>query len=147
MTKQPIELGSMRITFLVEGADSNGSVAIFELRVDANAALPAPHSHDGYEETLYGLDGSSTWEVDGTPIEVGPGDALCIRRGSVHAFRNPGSVEARVLCVVTPGILGPDYFLEIRQVVADAHGGPPDLARMGEVMRRHGLTPAPRPGS
>jgi len=43
---------------------------------------------------------------------------------------------------VTPGILGPDYFRELAAIVVAAAGGPPDLAALGEVMRRHGLTPA-----
>jgi hypothetical protein len=44
---------------------------------------------------------------------------------------------------VTPGILGPDYFRELAALVEGAAGGPPDLAAIAEVMRRHGLTPAP----
>jgi len=41
------------------------------------AARPA-HKNDAYEELLYGVQGVLTWTVDGTPIEVGPGQALCI---------------------------------------------------------------------
>jgi hypothetical protein len=37
----------------------------------------------------------------------------------------------------------PDYFREIHGVLASNPGGPPDVAKMAEVMRRHGLTPAP----
>jgi hypothetical protein len=44
---------------------------------------------------------------------------------------------------VTPGILGPDYFREAAEVLAAAGDGPPDLAAIAAVMRRHGLTPAP----
>ena len=43
---------------------------------------------------------------------------------------------------MTPGVLGPDYFNEIAAVLNAAAGGPPDRAAIGEVMRRHGLTPA-----
>ena len=39
----------------------------------------------------------------------------------------------------------PDYFREVAAVFAQSAGGPPDLARIGDVMRRHGLTPAGRP--
>jgi hypothetical protein len=42
-----------------------------------------------------------------------------------------------------PGILGPDYFRELKTVIEAAAGGPPDPAGLAEVMRRHGLTPAP----
>ncbi len=48
-----------------------------------------------------------------------------------------------MLAIVTPGILGPDYFREMDAVVGAATGGPPDPAALAEVMRRHGLTPAP----
>jgi quercetin dioxygenase-like cupin family protein len=138
-----IEVGAMRVRFLVEGDDSNGSVAVFETEVPANARMPAPHSHDGYEETVYGLEGTVTFSVDGQPTDIGPGEALCIKRGEVHAFTNGGDTDAKILAVVTPGILGPDFFREVGAVLADAGSGPPDVARIGEVMRRHGLTPAP----
>jgi hypothetical protein len=39
--------------------------------------------------------------------------------------------------------LGPEYFKEIREVLKAGAGGPPDPRAIGEVMRWHGLTPAP----
>ena len=103
----------------------------------------AAHSHDGYEETIYGLEGILTWTLEGTPVEVGPGEALCILRGAVHQFDNKGEVDAKALAIVTPGILGPDYFREVGAILDAAAGDPPDLAAIGAVMKRHGLTPAP----
>jgi quercetin dioxygenase-like cupin family protein len=97
---ETIRLGPLVVRFLLTGAQSNGSVAIFELTVPAGQKLPVPaHSHDHYEESIYGLEGVMTWTVDGTPIEVGPGQALCIRRGAVHRFDNNGSQDAKSLCV------------------------------------------------
>ena len=87
--------------------------------------------------------GVLTWTVEGTPIEVGPGEVLCIRRGAIHQFDNTHDVDAKALAVVTPGILGPDYFREVAAVVEAAAGGPPNLAAIAAVMRHHGLTPAP----
>lgn len=81
--------------------------------------------------------------VEGNRCEIRPGDAQCIRRGEVHRFDNFHSTEAKALAIVTPGVLGPDFFREVGAVVAAAAGGPPDMAKVGEVMRRHGLTPAP----
>jgi quercetin dioxygenase-like cupin family protein len=105
--------------------------------------MPAPHSHDSFEETIYGLEGTTTWTIDGDTVEVGPGEAVCVRRGQIHGFQNHGSVDAKMLCIATPAVLGPDYFREVREVLAASAGGPPNLAEIGEVMRRHGLTPAP----
>jgi hypothetical protein len=49
----------------------------------------------------------------------------------------------RELAIVSPGILGPECFREIAAVIEASTGSPPDHAAIGEVMRRHGLTPAP----
>jgi hypothetical protein len=48
-----------------------------------------------------------------------------------------------MLAIVSPGILGPEYFREMAAVIEASTGGPPDPAAIAEVMRRHGLTPAP----
>src|SRR5258708_20653401 len=100
---ETIQVGVTRIRFLVTGAESNGSAAILELTIPAGARFPAlPHSHEAYEETLYGLEGISTWTVDGVSIEVGPGQALCIPRGRVHGFANHVAVYARPRPTLTP---------------------------------------------
>jgi quercetin dioxygenase-like cupin family protein len=139
--KEVIRVGALSITFLVESADSDGSAAIFEAIVPSGGRPPAPHSHDGYEETIYGLEGTVTFTVEHATIELGPGDAYCIRRGDVHHFDNHGDTDAKFLAVVTPGVLGPDFFREMGEVIAAAEG-PPDREKIGEIMRRHGLTPA-----
>ncbi len=142
-TREEIRIGQLAIRFLVEGHESGGSVAVFEFDVAAGAKVPVAHSHDAYEETIYGLAGVLTWTVDGCRSELGPGEALLIPRGAVHRFDNFHSTDARMLAIVTPGILGPDYFREMAAVLKAAAGGPPDRAALVEVMRRHGLTPAP----
>jgi len=141
--REEIRLGPLAIRFLVEGEDSNGSVAMFEFDVPAGARVPIAHSHDAYEETIYGLEGTMTWTLEGEEMDVAPGEALVIRRGVVHRFDNPHDADAKALAIVTPGVLGPEYFLDLRAVADAAAGGPPDLAAIAEVMRKHGLTPAP----
>jgi quercetin dioxygenase-like cupin family protein len=140
---EEIRLGQLSIRFLLEGKDSNGSVAMFEFDVAAGAKVPIAHSHDAYEETIYGIEGVLTFTVDGQKVEIGPRDSFCIPRGAVHRFDNVHPAGAKVLAIITPGILGPEYFKEIREVVKAGAGGPPDPRAIGEVMRRHGLTPAP----
>ena len=144
---ETIRLGPLVIRFLVTGDDSRGSAAVFECTVPAGEKLRGPaHSHDAYEETIYGLDGVLTWTVDGRSIDVGPGQALCIPRGAVHRFDNLGQEDARALMVASPALIGPEYFREVAAVMAAAAGGPPDVARVAEIYRRYGLTPAP-PGT
>ncbi len=137
-----IAVGQLSVRFLVEGADSNGTVSVFEASVPANARMPAPHSHDGFEETIYGLEGVTKFTIDGDSTDLGPGDAVCVRRGAIHGFENGGHTDAKILCIATPGIFGPAYFHEVAEVLAASAGGPPDLTAIADVMRRHGLTPA-----
>src|SRR5919106_6121763 len=138
-----VSIGQLAIRFLLEGEASGGSVAVFEFDVPAAARVPTAHSHDGYEETIYGLEGVLTWTLDGEQTEIGPGEVLCIPRGVVHRFDNDHEVDAKMLAIITPGILSFDYFREMAAVIKDATDGPPDPTALAEVMRRHGLTPAP----
>jgi quercetin dioxygenase-like cupin family protein len=142
-TREEIRIGQLAIRFLVEGKESGGSVAMFEFDVPGGAKVPIAHSHDAYEETIYGLEGVMTWTVDGVETDVGPGDALLIARGAVHRFDNAHDADAKSLAIVSPGILGPEYFRDLAAIVDAAAGGPPDLAALAEAMRNHGLTPAP----
>ena len=146
-SEETILVGPLAVRFLVTGDNSTGSVAAFELTVPAGRRIPGPaHSHDHYEETIYGVEGVLTWTVDGQPIDVGPGQGLCIPRGAVHRFDNQGSRDAKALCVITPAAIGPEYFREVAEAIRAAAGGPPDPARIGEIMRRHGLTLVLPPG-
>ena len=143
-SEETIRLGPLAVRFLVTGENSSGSIAAFELVVPALERLAAPaHSHDHYEETIYGIEGVLTWTVDGKQIDVGPGQALCIPRGAIHRFDNHGTRDVKALCAITPAAIGPQYFRESAEVIRAAAGGPPDRAKMVEIMLRHGLTPAP----
>jgi quercetin dioxygenase-like cupin family protein len=140
---ETIRLGPLAVRFLITGENSTGSIAAFELTVPGAQRLAAPaHSHDHYEETIYGIDGVLTWTLDGKQIAVGPGQALCIPRGAIHRFDNNEVQDAKALCVITPAAIGPQYFRESAEVIQAAGVGPPDAKKMAEVMRRHGLTPA-----
>jgi quercetin dioxygenase-like cupin family protein len=143
---ETIQVGALSVRFLVDAADSNGSVSVFECFVPADSKMPAPHSHNAFEETIYGLEGTTTWTVDGRTLDIRPGEAFCVPRGAVHGFDNNGTEDAKFLAVSSPGLMTPDYFREIHEVLAATPEGPPDMAKLAEVMRRHGLTPAPPAG-
>jgi quercetin dioxygenase-like cupin family protein len=134
-----IQVADLTIGFLCEGDE--GAPTVFEFTVPPGAKVPAAHRHDGYVETIYGLEGTLTMTVEGEESRLGPGDLLRIARGAGHRFDNHGEATAKALAVVTPGLLRADYFRELAAVV-DGATGPPDPAAIGEVMRRHGLTPA-----
>ena len=149
-SEETITIGPVGVRFLLAGEDTNGSVSVFEVMVPAGEKLAAPaHKNDAYEEILYGIQGVVTWTINGNAIEVGPGQAVCIPRGAVHRFDNFGTQDAKQLAIISPAIMSPAYFREASAVLTEAAGGPPDVAKMVDVFRRHGMTiaaPPPAPG-
>jgi quercetin dioxygenase-like cupin family protein len=138
---ETIMIGPLRIHFLLTSDDSNGSVSVFEFFVPAGQKLAAPaHKNNAYEEVLYGIEGVLTWTVNGTPVEVGPGQSLCIPRGAVHRFDNFGSKAVKQLVIISPAVMGPAYFRESAEVINAAVDGPPDREKMAGIFRRHGMT-------
>ncbi len=139
MNGDVIKAGQLEIRYLVDGSKSGG-LGVFELTLPPGSNVPPPHSHRHNEEFFYVVEGSIHYAVDGESRELAPGEWMSTPRGSVHGFRNAGSQKARALVVLTPDI-GAQYFREVA-AVANA-GGPPDRAKLLEVMSRYGLVPAP----
>jgi quercetin dioxygenase-like cupin family protein len=107
---ETIRLGPLTVRFLITGDDSTGSIVAFELFVPGAQRLAAPaHSHDHYEEAIYGLAGVLTWTVDGRQIEVGPVQSLCSLRGAIHRFDNHRAGDVKALCLITPAAIGPHW--------------------------------------
>jgi quercetin dioxygenase-like cupin family protein len=128
-----IRVGQIEICFQLTSSQTGGQLTMFKFRVPAQGPVPVAHSHGAFDETVYGLEGVLRWTVDGQHSEVGPGEVLFIGRGVVHHFENAGTADARQLSVITPGILGPEYFREIGEVVnAGGPASPP---------RGSGITP------
>ena len=79
-------VGEFGVRFLVEAADSNGSASVFECHVPADSRMPTPHSHDGFEETIYGLEGTTTWTIDDETVDVGSLEGVAVdAAGDVYA--------------------------------------------------------------
>jgi len=139
MKNETIKIGQTTIDFLLESADTNGSVAMFEFGVPAGAKVPLPHYHEHYDETIYGIEGVITFTVEGKPIDIAPGESYFIPRGAVHGFNNLRAENAKALAVITPALLGPNFFKECSEIVNA--GGPPDIEKLRIVMNKHGLVP------
>ena len=143
MKNEIIRVGQIEVKFLLEAADTNGSVAMFEFTVPVGARMPLPHSHKHYDETIYGVEGVITFTVEGKPVDIGRGESCFVPRGAVHGFNNLKQTDVKALAIITPALLGPDFFKEAAAIVNA--GGPPDVEKLKAVMAKHGLVPAMPP--
>ena len=136
---EEIRLPGIVLRILVDGPTTGGLLTMFEMDVSPGTGMPVPHHHAGFDEVMYGIAGKLRLTVNGQIFDAGRGQSLAIERGEVHAFTNPFDETAKLLCMLTPGVFGAQYFREIREVFAG--GGPPNPKKMGEIMLRHGLVP------
>ena len=137
---ETIDFGSLKLKFLQSKDETAGSLDMFEMTLQPNARMPVPHYHENWDETIYGLRGTTTWRIDGKDVDVLPGETVFIKRGVVHGFTNRTAEPATCLCTLSPGVLGPAYFREMAALLV---GSAPDPAKMKETMLRYGLIPAP----
>ena len=133
-----INFGALQLTFLQSKDDTAGSLDLFEMTLQPNARMPIPHYHDRWDETIYGISGISTWRIDGKDKDVAPGETVFIKRGMVHGFTNRSVRPTTCLCILSPGVLGQQYFKEMAALLST---GTPDPVKMKETMLRYGLIP------
>lgn len=138
--KETIKIGQLDVRFLLDGDDTNNQMVVFEFDIPPGAKVPVAHYHKDVDEMVYGLKGVMSSYVNGERIDVKPGDHCFIPRGAVHYHDNQTGELASALCVLTPASIGPAYFREMRDLLLA--GGPPDPAKAGAIMARHGLIPA-----
>jgi len=136
----PILVGNLSVTFLKSRHETDGEADIFELTVPPHAHLNVPHLHRDYDETIIGMNGFTTWTLDGKNVQVGPGQQLHIPRGVAHTYVNTFRTTARMLCILTPGKVGPEYFRELAAAINPE--GKADIPAIAAVMARYGVIPA-----
>lgn len=138
--KETIRIGQLELHFLLNSADTNNRLVMFEFVIPAGAEVPVPHYHKEVDEVVYGLEGITTTTIDGKTVEIREGDQVFIPSGAVHHHDNRHEETAKTLVVLTPGKINLSYFREMSQLVKP--GIPPDPAAAKEIMLRHGLIPA-----
>jgi quercetin dioxygenase-like cupin family protein len=133
-----ITVGQLHIKYLQDGSKEK-QIGAFELTVPPNSNVPPPHSHSENEEYVYVLEGKLRYSMDSVTKDLAPGESRTTSKEAVYAFSNPFEAPARALVVLSPDI-GAQYFHDVATVINA--GGPPDRAKLLQVMSNYGLKPA-----
>ena len=121
--------------------DESDALAFCELAVPPRFAGPPPHIHHAFDEAIYVLDGELlVTRGHEEPRTVLSGMLFLATRGIRHTFSNPTDQPVKVLGVWSPG--SALTFMEDIGAALPA-SGPPDLARVAEIYRRHNSEVAP----
>lgn len=91
---------------LVSGASGAHGVTLRVVELlPASAQTPRrPHAHPDFEELIYVLAGYGQIWADGALQAVGPGDAVLVPAGTLHATFNTSEEPLRLACFFpTPG--------------------------------------------
>jgi len=81
MKRELIQVGQIGIRFLLEAADTDGALAMFEFTVPVGAKMPLPHKHERFDETIYGVEGVVRFTVEGKTVDIAPGNPVLFHEG------------------------------------------------------------------
>ena len=126
--------GQITLRVLVPGSQTGGTLAVFEDIVQPDIGPPR-HIHHDQDETFLVEEGQFVFEIDGTRISAGAGDAAYVPRGTVHAFRNVGTHAGRLRYIFSPALETEKMF---RAFHAAAAGGAPSAEDMVRIAGQYG---------
>ncbi|MDE1178541.1 MAG: cupin domain-containing protein [Edaphobacter sp.] len=135
---ETIRVGELTVTFLKTRHETGNTLEVYEMTLPPTTGAPVPHIHRDYDEIVFVMNGTITWTMNNVVTILHPGDRMVIPRGTAHFFANLDETTARIICLQTPGVMGPEYFREISQHLGTDS---PDMAAISEVMNRYGITP------
>ena len=133
--------GNYRI--LVSGKQTNGAFSTIEMNVPPQNG-PGPHSHAGFFESFYIVDGEVEVHSEAGSYTAKKGSFIVVPKGGiVHYFKNVGNKVAQLLCTVVPAGLE-EFFEEIGKPIAfgELPPAPPitaeSMQNLQAIAQKHG---------
>jgi Cupin domain len=136
-----IKVGDMSVTFIKSRHETLDAFDLYEVTLPVNSRSFIPHFHRNYDETILGIDGITHWILDGQHRTLGPSEQLFIPRGMTNNVLNLQQSPARFLCLITPGLLGPEYFRDLAALERSGSFDFPKREDVHAVMARYGIVP------
>lgn len=132
--------GAGDVTLKAVGAETGGTLAVYEFVVPPATAGPPLHIHRSWDEAFYVLEGEMTFLIDGRTSTAPAGSFVFIPRGIPHTFWNESAAPARQVTVFNPAGIE-EYFAEVSRVMAA--GGEGTLEGVIALMEKHDMIVPP----
>ena len=132
---RPLKIVGERITVLASGAQTGG-YEIF-LQAGPEGSGPPPHSHP-WDESFYVTKGEIAFSIDNSEATALPGTLVHLPAGTTHWFRFGKGGGEMVSMTSREG--ASHLFAEFDREISPDN---PDLGKLIEVGRRHGLAVIP----
>ena len=131
--KEIIHVGELEVRFILDREDTDNKVLLFEsvFPAGAKAGMP-PHYHQHVDEVIYVSEGILTVILDGKKIELGAGESCFVPRGTIHHIANNTAERVKGFGMMTPALVGIDYFKEISALLNAKEG--PDIKKIQQTM-------------
>ncbi len=125
--------------------ETNGALTVMEMTIPEGMG-PPPHTHPG-TESVYVIEGTVRYHIAGETVEGGPGSFFHIPEGTLERFEPTSTV--RLLITYAPGGIE-KFFAEAgepaqRRELPPHSDTPPDVDRVIEIAKRHGIQMQPMP--
>ena len=108
---------------------------------------PPAHYHEHEDECYAVQEGRVAFFAEERWREFGPGAVVFMPRRQIHAFKNVGDAQARLLIVQSPGGVIEKYMEEAWERIVDPSNLPPqvepDFERVMTVMQKYGIEVLP----
>jgi len=124
---------------LASAEETAGAATIMQFTIPEGAG-PPPHTHPG-SESVYVIEGTARFHVDGEAHEASPGAFFHFPAGTLETFEP--ITTTKLLVVYQPGGID-KFFAEVGEVaprreVPPPMEAPPDLERIARIGEQYGM--------
>jgi mannose-6-phosphate isomerase-like protein (cupin superfamily) len=132
-------IGGMRVTYLARSDASADAIGIYRVEMDPCTPGAGLHRHAQLIETFAVEAGGLALHLDGTDIDLGPGDFALVRPGTPHGFANRGDKPVRFTLSFAPALAREGFFEGLADLAAA--GRLSDAEAMEDLMLRYDQEP------
>lgn len=108
--KPDVVFGGVRVTYLARSDATADILGIYRLKLNPGTPGAGLHPHARLTETFAVEVGTLALHLDGTDLDLGPGDFALVRPSTPHAFANRSDQPVRFTLSLTPTLAREGFF-------------------------------------